>query len=362
MKNKFQGLIIVIYALIIEDYTMVSTTRPLFHFGVADFSTVVETVAYIDKSLLMKEFLRYKFLLVTTPRYFGKSTNIDMMKRFFEIEVDCEGNPKSKGLVLRKRVDDTKNYELFVANNLEITEHSNVMSEHFGKHPVVHADLKCTEVITSYDGAVKFLKHAVHRSFVQHGYLTKSDELSDSEKLTCEMWCSERNYTNYTVHDVIVGLMTLSKYLYKHFGKRKCVVLIDEYDNLIIRSTIKVFDKAELRRIIRLNVGIVSAVVRNNARYVDRGVITGVSYVAGVYLSGVSNVAVCRFLESHRFVDYFGVTLAEIDRLFEKPELNRTSVAYSSLSGYVSKWGKRIYSFHSVLQILHTQSLKVNFR
>lgn len=344
--------------ILISNGIKVSPSKPLFHFGVTDFSTVVETATFIDKSLLIREVFRHNFVLVTTPRFFGKSTNIDMLKKFMEIEIDSNGNPKSQGNMLMKPVKDTNNYNLFVANKLQITEHSTVMSEHFGKYPVIHVDLKCREVITSYEDAVTFCKNVVHKSFEQHRYLIRSQKLSDVEKETCYIWCDERSFKNYTTDNVTLGLKTLSTYLYKHFGRRKCFVLIDEYDNLIIRSTIKVLDKVELRRIIRLNVGIVSTLINNNDIYVNRGLITGVSYVAGVYLSTIHNVTICRFLEHHRFVDYFGVTVVEADRIFARPELklNQSCVANVTLSGYVSRMGKRMYSLYTVLQFVHTHS------
>lgn len=358
IRGKFVKIICVI---ILSICVKVSPSKPLFHFGVTDFSKVVETASFIDKSLLIKEVFRYNFVLVTTPRFFGKSTNIDMLKKFFEIETDSNGNPKSQVNTLMNPAKGTNNYGLFMANKLEITNHSNIMSEHFGKYPVVHVDLKYRrEIITNFSDAVEFCKNVVHKSFDQHRYLMTSEKLSDVEKQTCCTWCDESSYKNYTVDDVTHGLKTLSKYLYKHFDRRKCFVLIDEYDNLIIHSMVKVTDKIELRRIIRLNVGIVSTLINNNDKYVDRGLITGVSYVAGVYLSTIPNVTVCRFLEFHRLVDYFGVTLDEADGLVTRPDLklNPSCLANVTLSGYVSRMGKRMYSLYNVLQFVNTYSGK----
>lgn len=77
--------------------------------GVATYMKLIEeSNIFIDKSLLIKDFLNHpaKVLLITCPRRWGKSINMDMIKTFLEIQVDENGN---------KHLDKTKcpNYKLF---------------------------------------------------------------------------------------------------------------------------------------------------------------------------------------------------------------------------------------------------------
>ncbi|KAK0079388.1 hypothetical protein PV326_008766, partial [Microctonus aethiopoides] len=46
---------------------------------------------YIDKTLLIKELFKKTHVLITTPARFSKSLNMNMVKRFVEIEVDKDG-------------------------------------------------------------------------------------------------------------------------------------------------------------------------------------------------------------------------------------------------------------------------------
>ena len=51
---------------------------------------------FVDKSMFIKEFLEEsgdKVVLITRPRRWGKSLNMDMLQRFLSIEVDDQGAP-----------------------------------------------------------------------------------------------------------------------------------------------------------------------------------------------------------------------------------------------------------------------------
>ncbi len=58
--------------------------RPL-PIGVSDFKEAVKDFCYIDKTLLIKDFLDtcVKVTLFTHPRRFGKTLNVDMLRVFF---------------------------------------------------------------------------------------------------------------------------------------------------------------------------------------------------------------------------------------------------------------------------------------
>ncbi|KAK0182365.1 hypothetical protein PV327_000514 [Microctonus hyperodae] len=52
-----------------------------------------ESPFYVDKTLLVRKLIKHKHILITAPSRFGKSLNMDMAKRFYEIELDHEGKP-----------------------------------------------------------------------------------------------------------------------------------------------------------------------------------------------------------------------------------------------------------------------------
>ena len=61
--------------------------------GISDYVRAQSEYYYVDKTLLVKEFLDQKPLvsLFTRPRRFGKTLNMDMLRVFFEITEEDTG-------------------------------------------------------------------------------------------------------------------------------------------------------------------------------------------------------------------------------------------------------------------------------
>ena len=75
--------------------------------GEDDFKNfLLESDLLVDKSLLIKEFLEdsAKVVLVTRPRRWGKSLNMDMLGRFLAIEVDAQGGPLPQAACLNHKL------------------------------------------------------------------------------------------------------------------------------------------------------------------------------------------------------------------------------------------------------------------
>ena len=64
----------------------VSSARKPLPIGVSDYRDACKNYYYVDKTLMIKEFLdeRPKVSLFTRPRRFGKTLNMDMLRTFFE--------------------------------------------------------------------------------------------------------------------------------------------------------------------------------------------------------------------------------------------------------------------------------------
>lgn len=130
----------------------------------SDFSITVQTASFVDKTVMIKEFMEgYEMVMITAPRRFGKSTNLDMIKRFCELTVDEKGNRVPTNL--------TTNYELFTRNNLNIYKYNRVFFDnHFGKFPVIHLDFKMLSC-TSYKSFIVTFKHLINTVYSGHEYL-----------------------------------------------------------------------------------------------------------------------------------------------------------------------------------------------
>ncbi len=64
--------------------------------GTDDFRKLLfNSDIFVDKSLLVKEIIENSgdVVLIIRPRRWGKSLNMDMVEKFFSIEVDAAGNP-----------------------------------------------------------------------------------------------------------------------------------------------------------------------------------------------------------------------------------------------------------------------------
>jgi hypothetical protein len=101
-----------------------------FTFGDDDFRRIIENGdCYVDKTLLIRDLLELgskKVVLFSRPRRFGKTLNMNMLKTFFELEIDDNGKVKADG--------EKTNPKLFeglkIGNCLE-------SMEHLGRYPVI---------------------------------------------------------------------------------------------------------------------------------------------------------------------------------------------------------------------------------
>ena len=85
-----------------------------FKIGTDDFAKLLlESTVFVDKTLLIKEFLEDHgdVVLLTRPRRWGKSLNMDMLGHFLEIEVDEQGVPLPQ--------EDSLNHKLFAGGEVD---------------------------------------------------------------------------------------------------------------------------------------------------------------------------------------------------------------------------------------------------
>jgi hypothetical protein len=67
--------------------------KKLIPIGISDFKKLIESNCYfIDKSLLIKEFIENssEIMLIPRPRRFGKTLNMSMIKYFFDIRQESK--------------------------------------------------------------------------------------------------------------------------------------------------------------------------------------------------------------------------------------------------------------------------------
>jgi hypothetical protein len=347
-----------------QDIYMESNTPPRMRTGTDEFyDLVVNSDVFVDKSLMIKELLKDsgKVILITRPRRWGKSLNMNMLQKFFEIEVDERGKPLPE--------EDRVNNKLFIGGEvdlglatgrkkllkkLKIAQYSDIISEYQGQFPVILLNLKDVKG-GSYQEIESGIRTQVTKLFVNHRYLkhyiAKDENLLDDvqkEKLS-------RYFTGkLDKEDLKDSLRFLSEVLYKHFNQR-VYILIDEYDTPLNSSYIKFGSKPEeFEQVLELFRGMFGSSLKTNS-CVEKGVITGILRIAKANLfSDLNNVREYTLLDE-KFAKFYGFTQAEVDELLTKVPLDTTPEKIKAWYNGYSFGGEVIYNPWSIMLCLDSR-------
>ncbi|WP_341751157.1 AAA family ATPase [Candidatus Tisiphia endosymbiont of Piscicola geometra] len=343
------------------DTVMESNKPPRLRVGTDDFKTLLlNSDIFVDKSLMIKELLEDSgdVILITRPRRWGKTLNMDMIRRFLEIELDDNGKPLA--------AEDRVNYKLFVGGTidlgikgkrtlepLKINNNEYAMVQQ-GQYPVIFITFKSVEG-AEYQNIERGVKIQLRKLFQAHSYLTDSDKLKLNEKDDFAIYLSQE----ITIENIKNSLSILSKLLYKHYN-RKVWVLIDEYDTPI-NSAYRYFGKneTEFQKVLELFRGIMKSTFKKETGEselpVERGVITGILRITKAELfSGLNNVREYTLLDK-KFAKFYGFTQAEVDELLTVvPTKTNPEEIKNWYNGY-RFGGEVIYNPWSIMQCLASE-------
>lgn len=189
--------------------------------GISDYKKIIEgRYSYVDKTLFIEEVLSLgtEVILIPRPRRFGKTSNLSMLRYFFE------------------KTNQDHSY-LFQDFNIWQTEHRNKQ----GQYPVIFLSLKKIKNDT-WDRAYENIKLLISAEFERHQVLltalSSSPSLENSEK--GEPLLSEVEKAQFkAILDCSANQALFSDSLKKltlwlnRYTQKKVVVLIDEYDTPI---------------------------------------------------------------------------------------------------------------------------------
>lgn len=289
-------------------------------------------------------------VLITAPRRFGKSTNLDMVKRFLEIEVDSSGRPVEVSL--------TNSYKLFSENKLKIFEHDQFCKVNLGRHPVMIIDYKPLAVAVDFESMLSQFKTIVRKTFEHHHYLLEVNNLwSGNLKLDrFKSYIEPDKIINLSTFDIKIGFNFLAEVLHKYFGK-PVFLLIDEYDAYFESFIFN--DNADYSRITNF-VQSATADLLKSSNHIDHALLTGVFRISSeglplTFSQCLNGIIHYKFLDKHPFHSFYGLTSKECDKLINrfvkddeaKNKYKRTIDKY--FNGY--HIGKvKVYSIWSVLK------------
>lgn len=266
---------------LIPDNAILSPKKPL-PIGVSDFKSATTNYYYVDKTLMIRDFLNAMPMvsLFTRPRRFGKTLNMDMLRVFFE-----------------KTPEDTSIY----FKDKYIWQCGDYYTKHQGQYPVIFLsfkDIKCS----SWQETFQKISKLISLEFMRHDELESSTVLSSYEKEQYHRFASE----DMNEVDCQMGLQLLSLLLHKHYGK-ECVIIIDEYDTPIQQGHLCDF----YNEIVNFMRNFFSGGLKDNP-HLAFGFLTGILRVAKESIfSGMNNLKTNSILDTN-YSSYFGFTNDEI--------------------------------------------------
>ena len=250
--------------------------------GISDYVRAQEEYYYVDKTLLIKEFLDKKPLvsLFTRPRRFGKTLNMDMLRVFFEIS-------------------DKNTSKYFADKN--IWQCGEEYRSHQGKYPVIFLTFKDVKFDT-WDVTIDKIRGLLQEEYGRHQELLNSDKLSQYEK---EYFTKIISATANEV-ELTSSLERLSKMLASHYDKAP-VIIIDEYDTPIQEG----YSKDFYDEIIGFMRNFFSGAFKDN-KNLSYGFLTGILRIAQESIfSGLNNLTVNSVMDEE-YDSFFGFTESEV--------------------------------------------------
>ncbi|KAG4082428.1 hypothetical protein H8356DRAFT_1284441 [Neocallimastix lanati (nom. inval.)] len=241
----------------------------------------------IDKTKMISKLINCKGIiayLITRPRRFGKSLNLSMIKKFFEKPINEKENENKK----------------FVFDGLEVSKDRKNM-RHFRKYPVIYLNFKGIQG-NNFKEIKNFLIDIISTLFKNMRNKIEFEKLGDLDKIN---WIKIENKNNTMLLSSSLSFMCSCL---KKFYKRRCIILIDEYDKVLINSKrVNVFDKVQ-----PIIEGIFSSTFKKNTNLYF-GVITGCySFGLSSSNSGANNITKCTLLNDLYFSDCYGFTEDEL--------------------------------------------------
>ena len=278
---------------------------------------------YIDKTDFIKDWWESAddVTLITRPRRFGKTLNMDMLKCFFSNQY--EG---------RK--------ELFEGLDIWKDEEYRKLQ---GTYPVIFlsfADIKGN----TFEMARQQICIKILDLYEENEYLLEGDILGESEKAFYKS-------VSMDMSDAIIStsLNKLCVFMYKYYGK-KVIIILDEYDTPMQEA----YMNGYWDELVALTRRLFNSTFKTNP-YLERGIMTGITRVSKESIfSDLNNLKVVT-TTSREYATSFGFTEKEVfDALDEVNMSNEKAAVKEWYDGFTFGDVKDIYNPWSIINYLQT--------
>ena len=292
--------------------------------GKQRFDKIVENNCfYIDKTMFIKEWWENQddVTLITRPRRFGKTLNMDMVKCFFSVDY------KNRGDLFEK-------FDIWKEEKYRKLQ---------GTYPVIF--LSFAEIKqNNYNDAVEKIKRIICDTCQQFDFLKEWDGLTEIEKKNI-------NNISYDMSDVMTQdlLQNMSNYLSRYY-KKNVIILLDEYDTPMQEAYINGYWE-ELANFTR---SLFNATFKTNP-YLERAIMTGITRVSKESIFSDLNNLVVVTTTSNRYETSFGFKEEEVFTALDEH-------GFSDKKEEVKRWydgfsfgnKKDIYNPWSIINFLKT--------
>lgn len=299
--------------------------------GFEDFKEIIDKDRYyVDKTEMLRELLERggKVNLYTRPRRFGKTLNLSMVRRFFEEELNVNGEKVENG---------------YLFDGLKIAEYGEKYMAHQGKYPVISLSLKSAKQPT-YEMAIDSLVDEISKEFKRHRYVLSSEALTEND---CERFTDMMNRKAKEI-EYVKAFDFLSACL-RQYHNRKAIILIDEYDVPLENAYFEGFyDK--MTGFIR---SLFESALKTNMN-LEFAAITGCLRISRESIfTGLNNLEIHSIM-SPWYADTFGFTEAEVEEMLSFYHLeDKMDEVRNWYDGY--RFGKKdIYNPWSIINYVKT--------
>ena len=245
---------------------------------------------YIDKTDFIKDWWESTddVTLITRPRRFGKTLNMDMLKCFFSNQY--EG---------RK--------ELFEGLDIWKDEKYRKLQ---GTYPAIFlsfADIKGN----TFETARQQICIKILDLYEENEYLLEGDILGESEKAFYKS-------VSMDMSDAIIStsLNKLCVFMYKYYGK-KVIIILDEYDTPMQEA----YMNGYWDELVALTRSLFNSTFKTNP-YLERGIMTGITRVSKESIFSDLNNLVVVTTTSNQYNTAFGFTEEEVFTALEEQEIS----------------------------------------
>ena len=255
--------------------------------GKQDFASLREQNSfYIDKTDLIRAWWESQddITLITRPRRFGKTLNMDMLKCFFSNQYADRG-------------------DLFEGLSIWTEEKWRGLQ---GTYPVLFLSFAAVKA-DQLSEVKKQINMQIARLYEEHRYLLDGNLLSENEKA---MYRNVSMYMEDAESSFSINL--LCQYLYRYYGK-KVIVLLDEYDTPMQEAYVHGYWDT-FTSFLR---SLFNATFKTNP-YLERAVLTGITRVSKQSIfSDLNNLNVIT-TTSEEYATFFGFTEQEVFQALEE--------------------------------------------